>query len=77
MLTFKITSLKYFVKITKWIFLESTRKGLLKNVQDRISMQFAGHPVSTNPDTEFKMVRGRTIKLCNSNERKLGNKERF
>ena len=37
MLTFKITSLKYFVKITKWIFLESTRKGLLKNVQDGIS----------------------------------------
>ena len=47
--------------ITKWIFLESTRKKLLENVQDRISKllggreikknksvySFAGHPVRT------------------------------
>ena len=45
MLTFKITSLKYFVKITKWIFLESTRKGLLKNVQDRISKPLGGREI--------------------------------
>ena len=33
--------------------------------------------ISSNSDTGFKMVRGRTIKLCNSNKHKLGNKERF
>ena len=50
MLTFKMTSLKYFddisVKfyqiITKLIFLESTWKGLLKNVKDGTSRCFGG-----------------------------------
>ena len=31
--------------MTKWIFLESTWKGLLKNVQDRISKPVGGREI--------------------------------
>ena len=36
---------RFYQIITKWIFLESTRKELLKNVQDRISKLLGGREI--------------------------------